>query len=64
MKNKKKLYLICSDDNLQTAFFCGTAEECTRVLGLSSIAGFYCAISKGTRVMNFFRIERAPKGVT
>lgn len=52
-------YLICSNDKLQTAFFCGTAEECVGVLGMKNKSVFFCAISKGTKVFDrFAHIER------
>lgn len=59
-RNKKplKLYLICSADYLETAFFCGDARECTEVLGLSDRGCFFSAVSKGSKVMHFFRIEK------
>lgn len=61
-EKRKAMYLICSNDRLQTAFFCGTAEECTGILGLSSIACFYSSLSKGTHLFQrFVHIERVPE---
>ena len=45
-KVPRRLYLISAADYLETAFFCGTAEECIEVLGMKSKECFYCAISK------------------
>ena len=55
---KGSLYLICAADYLETAFFCGTANECIELLGMKNRKCFFCAISKKTRVHNFWRIER------
>lgn len=53
------LYLICSNDYLQTAFFCGTACECTDVLQLKNINTFYSLLSKKAHVWGgFAHIER------
>lgn len=57
-KVPRRLYLISAADYLETAFFCGTAEECIEVLGMKSKECFYCAISKKTKVQNFWRIEK------
>ena len=63
MKGAKRLYLICSNDRLQTAFFCGTAEECAKVLGFSGPKVLQCAVSKGTKVFDrFAHVERVPDG--
>jgi len=51
------LYLICSTDSLETAFFCGTAPECAAVLGLK-MGTFWTMLSKKQRVWGFFHIER------
>ena len=61
MRRKRKspqLYLICADDHLETAFFCGTSAECTRVLHLNNTGVFYSMLSKKQRVWGFFRIEK------
>lgn len=50
--SKAGLYLLCSTDRLETAFFCGTAQECVEVLGLKSRGHFYSEISKKRK---FFR---------
>ena len=63
-KRRKALYLICSNDRLQTAFFCGTAAECAEILGLAGPKILHCAVSKGTKVCDrFAHIEKVP-GVT
>lgn len=51
------LYLICSADSLETAFFCGTGPECAAVLGMK-MGVFYSMLSKGQKVWGFFRIEK------
>lgn len=62
-KGRKALYLICSNDRLQTAFYCGTAEECARILGLADSRVLQCAVSKGTKVFErFAHVERVPGG--
>lgn len=53
----RALYLICSADSLETAFFCGTGCECAAVLGLKMNV-FYSMLSKKQRVWGFFRIEK------
>lgn len=63
MHRKRPVYLICSADKLETAFFCGTADECIEVLGMKNRKLFHCAVCKKTKVWNFFRIEKV-KGVT
>lgn len=63
MAREKNLYLICEAEGLETAFYCGTAKECTQVLGLKTRDGFYTALSKKQKVMDFFRIEKV-KGLT
>lgn len=50
--SKAGLYLLCSTDRLETAFFCGTARECVEVLGLRNCGTFYSLISKKRK---FFR---------
>ena len=61
-KGRKALYLICSNDRLQTAFYCGTAEECARVLGFSGPKVLQSAVSKGTKVLDrFAHVERVPE---
>ena len=60
MNVSKKLYMICSNDYLQTAFFCGTGKECCDVLGMKNMAVFYSAISHGVAIHGFFHIEKAP----
>ena len=57
-KKNTNLYLICAADRLETAFFCGDSRECTQLLGLASTAVFFSALCKGTKVMNFFKIEK------
>lgn len=63
MHRKKPVYLICSADKLETAFFCGTTEECMAVLGIKNRKLFHCVVCKKTKVWNFFRVEKV-KGVT
>ena len=58
MKPERTLYLICAADRLETAFFCGTAKECTEVLGLSNTNSFRSAVSRKHKIMNYFRIEK------
>lgn len=55
---ERRLYLICSSDYLETAFFCGTADECARVLGFRNVRQFHSAVSKGRRIWYFFKVER------
>ena len=55
---KAHLYLICSADRLETAFFCGSSRECAAVLQMRNLGLFYSAISKQSKIWNFFRIER------
>lgn len=57
----RQLYLICSTDSLETAYYCGTAEECSRVLGCSSINTFRSTIAHGYRFMSFFKVEKVGK---
>ena len=60
-KFKKQLYLICSNDRLQTAFFCGTAAECAKVLGMSDARVLQSAVCKKTQVFErFAHVERVP----
>ena len=54
---QKNLYLICADDYLKTAFFCGTGPECAAVLNVR-IDVFYSKLSKKQRIRRFFRIEK------
>jgi len=63
MRKAKSLYLICADDYLKTAFFCGTGQECADVLDVR-IDVFYSKLSKKQRIRRFFRIEKVslPKG--
>lgn len=53
----RALYLICSADSLETAFFCGTGCECADVLGMK-MSVFYSMLSKKQLVWGFFRIEK------
>ena len=58
---RKRLYLICSNDRLQTAFFCGTAAECVKILGFTGTNTFHSAVSKKTEVFfRFAHIEAVP----
>lgn len=52
-----RLYLICSNDYLQTAFFCGTGRECCQVLGLKNMNVFYSSLSHKRNFLGFFHIE-------
>lgn len=52
-----KQYLICSNDYLQTAFFCGTSKECADVLGMT-VNTFYSSISHKINIKGFFHIEK------
>ena len=62
-RGRKALYLICSNDRLETAFYCGTAEECARILGLSDARVLQSAVCKGTKVFDrFAHVERVPGG--
>ena len=54
MKGAPGLYLICANDRLETAFFCGTAEECRQVLGIRNINTFYSMISKHVHFLRGF----------
>ena len=56
-KRPKNLYLICADDYLETAFFCGTVDECAAVLQVRKDV-FYTKLSKKQRIRSFFRIEK------
>lgn len=56
-KKARNLYLICSADSLETAFFCGTSDECAAILDMK-VGVFYSMLSKRQRVWNFFRIEK------
>ena len=61
-ERRKALYLICSNDRLQTAFFCGTAEECAEILGLSDARVLQSAVCKKTQVFyRFAHVERVPE---
>jgi hypothetical protein len=60
-RRERQLYLICTNDHLETAFFCGTAWECAQVLGLASAKVVQCAVTKKTQVFDrFAHIERVP----
>ena len=54
----ERLYLICSSDYLETAFFCGTAMECAQVLGFSNVYQFHSAVSRKRKIWNYFKVER------
>lgn len=54
---KQSMYLIVSDDSLKTAFYCGTAGECSELLGVTKQT-FYSMFCKGMRFMRFFRVEK------
>jgi hypothetical protein len=58
---RKSLYLICSNDRLQTAFFCGTAAECAKILGMSDARVLQSAVCKKTQVFfRFAHVEKVP----
>jgi len=57
MRQEKQLYLICSNDKLETAFFCGTGSECAKVLGKSKVS-MYSSYKKGCNFMGFFKLEK------
>ena len=57
MKTEKQLYLICSNDKYETAYFCGTGSECAKVLGKSK-SSMYSTIGKGCSIMGFFKLEK------
>ena len=53
------VYLICANDYLQTAFFCGSGKECMEILGFKNMNVFYSSISHKRNVFGgFAHIER------
>lgn len=62
MPGERKEYLICSNDFLQTAFFCGTASEVAYHLGLKSADVLRSALSHGRNnfLRGFCHVEPAP----
>lgn len=54
---KVQQYLICSNDWLQTAFFCGNGKECSEALGVTTEA-FYSMVCKGMSFFHFFHVEK------
>lgn len=54
----RQLYLLYSCDHLKTAFFCGNADECAKVLGLNKTNTFYTMMNKNLKFLGFFRAEK------
>ena len=55
----KVLYLICANDHLETAFFCGTSWECAKILGFKNVNTFHSVLAHRQSLMGgFVKIER------
>ncbi|HAN43422.1 MAG TPA: hypothetical protein DCP98_08375 [Sphaerochaeta sp.] len=59
---QKNLYLICANDHLETAFFCGTSDECIKILGCKNKSVFFSTLShKKNFFGGFVRVEKVDR---